>query len=306
MPTAITNPAQVRAINFLKNPNFAVIQGAASGSLVNSIALPTATLGYSGETEWWMSCITSNLIPTYAISSLNELVIFTGALGTTAIYLGQRLESRDTNRLKNKTITISAEISNSLSLPVTWEIRRPTTTADTHGTINVSTQTLVSSGTWNTTSTATRYNATIVLPSQVDLGLEVRIYVGSQTSGTWTIGKLQLEEGTVATNFSCDNFTIELAKCRRYFQWVQFNSYFTATAVSQVKEDWQSFSTPLLLLPIISTPTVDPASSAIAVNATSANFVRITPNGVAAQLVSSASGDSIFVGYRSSASAHIL
>lgn len=222
----VNNPAASAAAgigkNYFKNPNFAVIQGTASGTLANSTALPTASLGYLGETEWCIAA--SGGTPAYAFSAVDEQVTFTGAASTTAIYLLQRLESRDTNRIKNKTVTFSCEISNSLLTSVIWEVFRPTTTNDVHGTIATPTQTLIASGTFTVNSTLTRYSATFALPDLASRGLEVRLRVGAQTSGTWVVSRLQLEEGSVATAFNCGNFGQELINCKRHFQIIT-NSY---------------------------------------------------------------------------------
>lgn len=213
----VNNPQRIVNRNYLKNPNFAVIQGTASGTLANSTALPTASLGYLGETEWGIAAAGGT--PAYAFSSANESVTFTGAASTTAIYLLQRLESRDISTLANKlaTITFSAEISNSLLTSVIWEVFRPTTTADTHGTIGTPTQTLIASGTFTVNSTLTRYSATFTLPALAANGLEVRLRVGAQTSGTWVVARLQLEEWNVSTTFNCGDYPSELFKCQRYF-----------------------------------------------------------------------------------------
>ena len=216
MATDLVNPSKSFNPNYLKNPNFAVIQGTASGTLANSLALPTASLGYLGETEWCIAA--SGGTPAYAFSAVDERVTFTGAASTTAIYLLQRLESLDTNRLKNKTVTFSCEISNSLLTSVIWEVFRPTTTNDVHGTIATPTQTLVASGTFTVNSTLTRYSATFALPDLASRGLEVRLCVGAQTSGTWVVSRLQLEEGGTATDFNCGDYGRELRKCKRYFQ----------------------------------------------------------------------------------------
>ena len=212
----VNNPAAGIGKNFFKNPNFAVIQGTASGTLANSTALPTASLGYLGETEWCIAATGGT--PAYAFSAVDERVTFTGAASTTAIYLLQRLESRDTNRLKNKIVTFSCEISNSLLTSVIWEVFRPTTTDDIHGTIATPTQTLVASGTFTVSSTLTRYSATFALPDLASRGLEVRLRVGAQTSGTWVVSRLQLEEGSTATAFNCGDYSEEFRKCLRYFE----------------------------------------------------------------------------------------
>lgn len=215
MASDLVNPSKSFSPNYLKNPNFAVIQGTASGTLANSTALPTASLGYLGETEWIVAAAGGT--PAYAFSATDQSVTFTGAASTTAIYLAQRLESRDTNQIKNKTVTFSCEISNSLLTSVIWEVFRPTTSDDVHGTIATPTQTLIASGTFTVTSTLTRYSATFALPDLASRGLEVRLRVGAQTSGTWVIARPQLEEGSIATTFNCGNFSEESFRCRRYY-----------------------------------------------------------------------------------------
>lgn len=213
--TATTTTTSGIVLNYFKNAGFSVIQGTASGTLTNSLALPTASLGYPGETEWCIAA--SGGTPAYSFSSTNQSLTLTGAASTTAIHVLQRIESIDANRLKSKQVTLSVELSNSLLTTVTWELFRPTTTADTHGTIATPTQTLIASGTWTVTSTLTRYSATVILPTDVSNGLEVRIRVGAQTSGTWVISRPKLEEGSTATAFTCDDAAVELTKCQRYF-----------------------------------------------------------------------------------------
>ena len=252
----VNNPAASAAAgigkNYFKNPNFAVIQGTASGTLANSTALPTASLGYPGETEWCIAA--SGGTPAYAFSAVDEQVTFTGAASTTAIYLLQRLESRDTNRLKGKTVTFSCEISNSLLTSVIWEVFRPTTTNDVHGTIATPTQTLIASGTFTVSSTLTRYSATFALPDLASRGLEVRLRVGAQTSGTWVVSRLQLEEGVVATAFNCGDYSQELLKCLRYFYPlnVSLNFNWYSDTASRRQPYSSIFPSPMFAAPITS------------------------------------------------------
>ena len=245
--------------NLFKNPNFAVIQGTASGTLANSTALPTASLGYLGETEWCIAAAGGT--PAYAFSAVDEQVTFTGAASTTAIYLLQRLESRDTNRLKNKTVTFSCEISNSLLTSVIWEVFCPTTTNDIHGTIASPTQTLIASGTFTVSSTLTRYSATFALPDLASRGLEIRLRVGAQISGTWVVSRLQLEEGSVVTDFNCGNFGQELINCKRHFQIIT-NSYQSPVAGNVLYS--KDFSVEMFASPI----QVTTSSGTAVVNAT--------------------------------------
>ena len=216
MSIIVSNPVNTNiGQNFFKNASFSVIQGTASGTISNTLSVPTTSLGYPGETEWCIAA--SGGTPAYAFSATSQTLTLTGAASTTAIHLLQRIESVDAVRLRSKTVTLSVEISNTLLSSVTWELFRPTTTADTHGTIATPTQTLIASGTWTVTSALTRYTTTVTLPTEVSNGLEVRIRVGAQTSGTWVISRPKLEEGSTATAFTCDDAAIELTKCRRYF-----------------------------------------------------------------------------------------
>lgn len=212
----LNNTANIIGKNLFKNPVFGVIQGTASGTIPNSLAVPTVSLGYLGEAEWCIAATGGT--PAYAISSTDQSITITGASGTTAAYILQRLESRDTNKIKNKTVTLSVELSNSLLTSVIWEVFRATTSNDTHGTITSPTQTLIASGTFTVSSTLTRYNATFDLPDLASRGLEVRFRVGAQTSGTWVIARPKLEVGSIATDFSCDDFALEFVKCQRYYR----------------------------------------------------------------------------------------
>jgi hypothetical protein len=222
-PTAAATATGGIRENYFKNPAFSIIQGTASGTVPNSLALPTASLGYPGEAEWCIAA--SGGTPTYAFNTANQTLTLTGASGTTELFLLQRIESRDANRLASKQVTLSIELSNSLMPTVSWQLYRPTTAADTHGIIASPTQTLIASGTWTVTSTLTRYSTTVTLPAEVSNGLEVRIRVGSQTSGTWVIARPKLEEGFAATNFVCEDVAVELAKCQRYYRVVSTDFY---------------------------------------------------------------------------------
>lgn len=204
-------------LNLFKNPAFSVIQGTASGNLANSTSLPTASLGYLGETEWFQCA--AGATPAYVFSSANESITFTGAVGTTGIVFGQRIESRDMVSLANRlaTMTLSVEMSNTLITSIIWEVFRPTTTDDTHGTVGTPTQTLIASGTFTVSSTLARYSDTFTLPALASRGLEVRFRALNQTSGTWVIARPQLEEGSISTAFNCGDFSEESFRCRRYY-----------------------------------------------------------------------------------------
>jgi len=63
----------------------------------------------------------------------------------------------------------------------------------------------------------TRYNVQIAIPSAAYTGLQIVLSVGAQTSGTWKIGNLQLESGSVMTPFQRIIYSDQLAQCQRYF-----------------------------------------------------------------------------------------
>jgi hypothetical protein len=309
MGIIINNPATATATsgigrNFFKNPAFSVIQGTASGTLPNSLALPTASLGYPGESEWCIAA--SGGTPTYAFSAANQTLTFTGAAGITDLFLLQRIESRDANRLASKQVTLSIELSNSLRPTVSWELYRPTTTADTHGTIASPTQTLIASGTWTVTSTLTRYSTTVTLPSQVSNGLEVRIKNSQQTSGTWVIARPKLEEGSSATAFTCDDYGIELAKCKRYYQWITFNVLFRAFEASEQVDVWHPFAIQMFATPVASAIATEPNAPNVSItNRATSAFRFMTREGASANFSSTTTGYAFVTGYRSSMSAHI-
>jgi hypothetical protein len=203
--------------NYFKNAGFSVVQGSASGTVGNSLTLPTASLGYPGEAEWCIAA--SGGTPAYAFSTTNQTLTLTGAEEVSAIYVLQRLEGRDIINLASRlaTVTFSVEISNSLLSSVIWEVFRPTSANDIHGTISTPTQALIASGTFTVNSTLTRYSATFTIPALATRGLEIRLRVGAQTSGTWVIARPKLEEGSSATGFVCGDYTEELLRCLRHF-----------------------------------------------------------------------------------------
>jgi hypothetical protein len=99
---------------------------------------------------------------------------------------------------------------------VTWTAYYATT-ADTFGTLASPTRTQIATGTFTVTSTVTNYTASISVPSAATTGIEIVLTVGAQTSGTWTIGAVQLEAGSSATPFERLPIGETLMLCQRYF-----------------------------------------------------------------------------------------
>jgi hypothetical protein len=115
---------------------------------------------------------------------------------------------------------------------VTWTAYYATT-ADTFGTLASPTRTQIATGTFTVTSTVTNYTASISVPSAATTGIEIVLTVGAQTSGTWTIGNVQLEAGSLATPFERLPIGETLMLCQRYYFSTQAAIYGSISFVGQ-------------------------------------------------------------------------
>jgi hypothetical protein len=119
-----------------------------------------------------------------------------------------------------------------------------------------------------------------------------------------TVSNPQLEPGPVATAFERRPIALELAMCKRYFQYVPFHAIFVATIASQ------GFNVPIAWPEMRASPTVsaiqaDPLLTQAASN-TSATFIyQATPCGGALGMISTAAGTAQTTGYRISLSAEL-
>lgn len=141
----------------------------------------------------------------------------TGAASVTSVSLGQRIEAANSYDLAGSTVTLSFDMANSLLTSASWTLSYANST-DSFGSLASPTITTISSGSVNITSTVTRYSVQITLPAAATTGLQVQFGVGAQTSGTWTIGNVQLEVGSVATPFERRQYGQELMLCQRYYE----------------------------------------------------------------------------------------
>lgn len=142
---------------------------------------------------------------------------FTGAASVTAIGFGQRIEQINSADLAGTTATLSVDLANSVLTTVTWTAYYANT-ANTFGTRASPTRTQISTGAFTVNSTVTRYDTQISIPSAATTGIEIVFTVGAQTSGTWTIGDVQLERGGVATPIERRSYGLELDLCQRYYE----------------------------------------------------------------------------------------
>ena len=198
-----------------------IINGAMAVDQRNAGASQTftaaAALAYSVD-RWYGYCTGANVTGQQITGATagQFRYRFTGAASVTAIGFGQRIEQLNGADLASTTATLSVDLANSLLTSVTWTAYYATT-ANTFGTLASPTRTQIATGTFTVTSTVTRYSTNISVPGAATTGIEIVFTVGAQTSGTWTIGDVQLEPGSVATPFERRSYGQELALCQRYY-----------------------------------------------------------------------------------------
>ena len=177
-----------------------------------------AALAYSVD-RWYAYCTGANVTgqQVQGASAGQFRYRLTGAASVTGIGFGQRIEQLNSADLAGTTATLSVDLANSVLTTVTWTAYYANT-ADTFGTLASPTRTQIATGTFTVSSTVTRYFANINIPAAATTGIEIVLSVGAQTSGTWAIGDVQLEAGTVATPFERRSYGQELALCQRYFE----------------------------------------------------------------------------------------
>ena len=232
-----------------------------------------AALAYSVD-RWYAYCTGANVTgQQVAGATANQYRYrFTGAASVTAIGFAQRIEAINSADLAGTTATLSVDLANSLLTTVTWTAYYANTT-DTFGTLASPTVTSIATGTFTVTSTVTRYNAQISIPSAATTGLQIVLSVGAQTSGTWTIGSVQLEVGTKATPYEMQIYNDQLAQCQRYYQKYTTRALgvsFTATSL---------YTGGVLSFPVTmrSAPTLD-SGATYTVTSGSAGTVALNPN----------------------------
>jgi hypothetical protein len=208
--------------NRIINGQMQIAQRATSATIT---AGSTIAAGYSTVDRFYVYCTGANVTAAQVAGSgatKNRLQI-TGAASVTAVGIGQRIEALNSYDMAGSTSTLSVDISNSLLTTVTWTAYYANTT-DTFGTLASPTRTQIATGTFTVTSTLTRYSAQISIPAAATTGIEVVLTVGAQTSGTWVVGNIMLEESSIATNFDYRPYGTELALCQRYYETVGIDS----------------------------------------------------------------------------------
>ena len=184
-----------------------------------------AALAYTAD-RWYAYCTGANVTGqrVAGIGTNQYMYRFSGASSVTAVGFGQRIEQLNSFDMANTTVTLSADLQNSLLTTVTWTAYYANT-ADTFGSLASPTRTQIANGTFIVSNTPARYSASINIPATANTGLEIVLSVGAQTSGYWNIGAVQLESGGIATPIEKRLYGNELVLCQRYYQTVNVNAY---------------------------------------------------------------------------------
>jgi hypothetical protein len=187
--------------NRLLNGSMQLSAWGTTATVVAGTAVPTASLGYPCADRWFVYCVGGNVVAArVAGTGADQFNLqITGGAGVTSAGIGQRLPTAFVYDFTGKTCALSVRMANSLSLPVTWTVNYSTFSGP-FGTIGAPTKTLVATGTFSTSPTMTNYVAQFAFPTVANLAVEVLFTVGAQTSGTWSMTNVQLEEG-LATVF---------------------------------------------------------------------------------------------------------
>lgn len=212
-----------QGISYLLPNRNILINGAMAIDQRNAGASQTITAGsalaYTVD-RWYAYCTGANATgQRVAGTAPNQFNYrFTGASSITKIGFAQRIEASNCQHLAGKTATLSVDLANSLLTTITWTAWYANTT-DTFGTLASPTRTQIATGTFTVNSTLTRYATSIAIPAGATTGIEIEFSVGAQTSGTWTIGRVQLEDMPEQTTFEYRPIHQELFLCQRYYEY---------------------------------------------------------------------------------------
>lgn len=200
------------------NGEHLVAVAATSGTLTAGGSTTSTTKTTDCHYAW---CTGANVA--WAQASVGQLgfkngISFTGAASVTAIGHGFRIESANSARFKNKTVTGTVRMYNSLLTSVTWTAYY-VNALDTFGSNGSGAKTQIATGTITLTaadSTLRDYTFSFAAGANADLGMVVEFTVGAQTSGSWVITGEDLVEGTVSRPYPHKDIETVKQQCRRY------------------------------------------------------------------------------------------
>jgi hypothetical protein len=242
-PAKLSTAVQGNNRNYIINSDFKVAQATTSVSVTAGNSVPTASLGYPVFDCWFVYCIGGNITQVAQFpegtNSAKSLRIMTVSSSVTSIGIGQRIEAVDAVNLATKTVTLSFECSHTFLTSLTITASRPTSSANTFGTIASPTKTQIATTTISITSTSTRYSWTFTCPQEVEMGLEILFTLGAadNTARYFYLANVKLEEGSSATTFIPTIYAEELRKCQRYFIKMSDHLYTYYTAAGNVTSE---------------------------------------------------------------------
>jgi hypothetical protein len=178
----------------------------------SSISSGVGALAYAVDriyTYALTSAVTAQQV-TSTLSGFSNALQITGATGNTYLEIGQRIESKNCTDLNNQTVTVSVYLSSSTPVTVTSYVGCCTSSD------NFSSAPTLGQTTFSVTSTPTKFTFTIALNSNASKGTVAGFVINGFTSGTLTITGLQVEKGSLATQFEFRDYGRELLMCQRY------------------------------------------------------------------------------------------
>jgi hypothetical protein len=254
----------IQGISYLKSNTNLIINGGMDIDQRNAGNSQTitagSTLAYTVD-RWYAYCSGANCSgQRVAGTTPNQFNYrFTGATSVSKIGFAQRIEATNSQHLANQFATLSVDLANSLLTTITWTAFYANT-KDTFGTLASPTKTQIATGTFTVNSTLTRYSTNISIPSAAITGIEIEFSVGAQTSGTWTIGRVQLESNLESTPFENRSIQQEIFLCGRYYELMPISvvahSQFSNQIRGQLKWNYEKRATPTLTFPAANTLTV--------------------------------------------------
>ena len=214
--------------NLLHNGNFSVDQR--GNGTTHSVAVSTSAFSYYVD-RWFANstgaALTGSLITGLGTSRYNYRL--TGIVSNTGFNIGQRVESINVGHLASSTATLQFKVASSSLTTLTYTISYATT-ADTFGTLGSPTKTTIVTGSVAVTATLTRQTVSFTMPANA-FGVEILFTGGALVaSQTFTLADVQLESGSVATNFETRPYQTELALCQRYINGFTTSTYPGTTA----------------------------------------------------------------------------
>ena len=199
--------------NYIINGNFDIWQRGTSGFL-----------GSSYGADRWISSVG---VESYSRQNTDSLGGYYARItrttaSTSSLLLVQRLEQVNVKDLRNKTLTLSLYVRQTVgtTLPINLYIYTPTVVDNYVSVVLQETISILS----NPTSTFQKVSVSFTVKNEMVLK-GFAIAIGNLSSGIASIDihQVQLEEGSVATPFENRPYGLELSLCQRYYETIQLN-----------------------------------------------------------------------------------